>query len=200
MNRISKAIESIGRKAVLAAAAVLMAVEAAEAQQKPNAQMQPEASRDVVILVSVPDRKLALIESGVVTHTFPVAVGKDSSPSPTGEFTVTSRVVEPTYYHPGIVIPAGPQNPLGTRWIGLSLKGFGIHGTNVPNSIGKAASHGCIRMRRADLEQLFTMVRPGDAVSIRGERDAQVAQVFGGVPSTVITANAATTQTPATGN
>ena len=58
------------------------------------------------------------------------------------------------------------------------MKGFGIHGTNVPRSIGKAASHGCIRLRNRDVEALFEMVSVGDWVEIRGERDEFVAQVF----------------------
>jgi hypothetical protein len=68
---------------------------------------------------------------------------------------------------------------VGTRWIGLNQKGYGIHGTNAPKSVGHAASHGCIRLRNRDVERLFTMLRVGDAVEIHGERDEQVAQVFG---------------------
>jgi hypothetical protein len=68
---------------------------------------------------------------------------------------------------------------LGTRWVGLSEKGYGIHGTNAPGSVGHAASHGCIRLRNHDVEKLFTMVRVGDAVEIQGDRDARVARVFG---------------------
>ncbi|HXX00482.1 MAG TPA: L,D-transpeptidase, partial [Candidatus Acidoferrales bacterium] len=90
-----------------------------------------------------------------------------------------SRVSNPTYYHPGTVIPTGKDNPVGTRWVGISQKGYGIHGTNVPKSVGHAASHGCIRLRNRDMERLFAMVRVGDAVEIRGERDEQVAQIFG---------------------
>ncbi len=132
-----------------------------------------------VVLVSVADRKLAVIENGIVIATFPVAVGAAVSPSPTGEFQIVSRVANPTYYHPGTVILSGKDNPVGTRWVGLSQKGYGIHGTNAPRSIGHAASHGCIRLRNRDIEKLFTMVRVGDVVQIRGERDEQVAQVFG---------------------
>jgi lipoprotein-anchoring transpeptidase ErfK/SrfK len=126
------------------------------------------------------DRKLAVIDNGVVIATFQVAVGAKVSPSPTGEFTIVSRVTNPTYYHRGTVIPAGKDNPVGTRWVGLTLKGYGIHGTNAPGSIGRAASHGCIRLRNRDVERLFTMLRIGDRVQIRGERDEQVARVFGG--------------------
>jgi lipoprotein-anchoring transpeptidase ErfK/SrfK len=133
-----------------------------------------------VVLVSIPDRKLAVIENGNIIATFPVAVGAAASPSPTGEFQIVNRVANPTYYRPGTVIPSGKGNPVGTRWVGLSRKGYGIHGTNAPRSVGHAASHGCIRLRNRDIEKLFTMVQVGDVVQIRGERDEQVAQIFGG--------------------
>jgi len=110
---------------------------------------------------------------------FDVAVGKPATPSPRGEFRVANRVQKPTYYRSGQVIPDGPQNPVGTRWVGLSQKGYGIHGTNAPASIGKAVSHGCIRMRNHDIEELFELLRAGDTVVIRGERNAETAQLFG---------------------
>jgi L,D-transpeptidase ErfK/SrfK len=135
---------------------------------------------DRIVLVSIQDRKLAVIENGNVIGRFPIAVGAPTSPSPTGEFQIVSRVSNPTYYRPGTVIPSGKDNPVGTRWMGLSQKGYGIHGTNAPKSVGHAASHGCIRLRNRDMERLFAMLRVGDAVEIRGERDEQVAQVFGG--------------------
>ncbi|HUI84484.1 MAG TPA: L,D-transpeptidase [Candidatus Binatia bacterium] len=132
-----------------------------------------------LLLVSIPDHRLAVIENGQVTKIYPVAVGKASTPSPTGDFRVVVRVVNPTYYHEGKVIAPGPHNPLGARWIGLDRRGYGIHGTNAPQSIGRSASHGCIRMAKHDLEELFSMVRVGDQVNIRGERDDQTAAVFG---------------------
>jgi len=144
------------------------------------------------VLVSLVDRKLAVIEDGVVVATFQVAVGADVTPSPTGEFKVVSRVENPTYYHPGTVIPAGKNNPVGTRWLGLSQKGYGIHGTNAPGSIGHAASHGCIRLRNSDVEKLFTMVQVGDTVQIRGERDEEVVQIFGALDDKLL---AVSTQT-----
>jgi len=132
-----------------------------------------------MVLVSIPDRKLAVIEGGNVLATFPVAVGAAWTPSPTGEFQIVSRVANPWYYHRGSVVPSGKNNPVGTRWLGLSRPRYGIHGTNAPRSIGHAASHGCIRLRNRDVERLFTMLQVGDSVEIRGERDEQVAQVFG---------------------
>ena len=144
------------------------------------------------IVVSIPDRKLAVLENGVVLRTFPIAVGAPISPSPTGEFEIVTRLTEPTYYHSGVVIPAGPNNPLGPRWVGFNKRGYGIHGTNAPGSVGKAASHGCIRLRNRDIVQLFAMVRVGDAVEIRGERDEQIARIFGGEIDTAVLAQAHT--------
>jgi lipoprotein-anchoring transpeptidase ErfK/SrfK len=131
------------------------------------------------VVVSIADRKLAVTEGGNVLAQFQIAVGARVSPSPTGDFTIVTRVANPTYYHNGTVIPTGNDNPVGTRWIGLSKKGYGIHGTNAPGSIGHAASHGCIRLRNRDMEKLFTMLQVGDVVQIHGERDEQVAQIFG---------------------
>ena len=143
-----------------------------------------EVAHSRKIVVSIPHRKLALIQDGKVQKIYPVAVGAGESPSPTGTFVVKTRVVKPTYYHPGKVIPNGPANPLGTRWIGLSTKGYGIHGTNVESSVGKAASHGCIRMHRKDLEQLFASVQVGDQVEIRDGGDDELASIFGELPGT----------------
>ena len=142
------------------------------------------------VLVSIPDRKLALLENGKVVRIYRVAVGKVSTPSPVGSFKIVNRVKDPAYYHKGQVIAAGKGNPVGSRWMGLSAKGYGIHGTNAPGSIGKAASTGCIRMGQRDLEELFSRVDVGDAVEIREERDEQVAAVFGGEVDAVVIASA----------
>ena len=151
-----------------------------------NAQLSGTDLARRVALVSIADRKLAVMDGEDVIAMFPVAVGADVSPSPTGEFQIVSRVSNPTYYHPGKVIPTGKGNPLVTRWLGLSQKGYGIHGTNAPKSVGHAASHGCIRLRNRDMERLFSMLRVGDTVVIRGERDELVAQVFGSANDTAV--------------
>jgi lipoprotein-anchoring transpeptidase ErfK/SrfK len=132
-----------------------------------------------LILVSIPDRRLVLLEGGKVVKTYRTATGARATPSPTGSFTIANRVVKPTYYHSGKAIPPGDANPLGTRWIGLSVKGYGIHGTNVPASIGRAASHGCIRMRNRDVEELFELVRTGDPVEFRPESITELLQTLG---------------------
>ena len=151
------------------------------------------------IVVSIPDRKLALIEDGEIIKIYPIAVGANESPTPEGEFKIVNRLTSPTYYHPGKVIGPGADNPLGTRWMGLNLKGFGIHGTNAPSSIGKAASHGCVRMAKRDLEELFELVQVGDEVVIRGQRDEEVASIFGGEQQpTEVVASAAVVTTDST--
>ncbi len=167
-------------KAKWMVAVLLMAVADAMAQN----QTAPAPQRQVVI--SIPDRKLALIEDGRVLKIYPVAVGAEVSPSPNGEFKVINRLEKPTYYHKGKVIPAGPANPIGTRWIGLDQPHYGIHGTNEPKSIGKAASHGCIRMGKKDLEEFFKLVRVGDTVIIRADADEQTAQIFGSDSNTIV--------------
>jgi lipoprotein-anchoring transpeptidase ErfK/SrfK len=131
------------------------------------------------LVISIPDRKIALLEDGRVVKVFPVAVGKQSTPSPHGTFHIASRVVKPAWYQPGKVIGPGPANPLGTRWMGLGYKGYGIHGTNRPDSIGKAASHGCIRMRIQDVEELFELVQVGDEVDLLNELTPDMAGIFG---------------------
>ena len=131
------------------------------------------------IVVSIPDRKLAVIddiESRITV--FSVAVGAPATPSPTGTFTIVNRIPNPTYYKPGRVIGPGDANPLGTRRIGLSQKGYGIHGTDAPGSIGRATSHGCIRLRNRDVESLFELVRPGDIVELHAERTPEIAGLF----------------------
>ncbi len=131
------------------------------------------------IVVSIPDRKLAVVDGNdAVLSVFSVAVGAPATPSPTGTFTVINRIPNPTYYTPGKVIGPGAANPLGTRWIGLSEKGYGIHGTDAPASIGYAKSHGCIRLRNRDIERLFELVRPGDVVELHAERAPEIASLF----------------------
>lgn len=142
------------------------------------------------IVVSIPDRKLVLIEDGRILLTFRIAVGAPDSPSPNGTFRVANMVTEPVYYHPGEVIPPGAENPVGPRWIGLSIKGYGIHGTNEPRLIGRRASHGCIRLNNRDVKILFAYLRVGDAVELHAQRDAETAQLFGNGPAQVLVASA----------
>ena len=158
----------LGKLAMVAVAAIVLAVRAM-AQDAPKR----------VIVVSLEDRKLALVEDGQVKKVYTVAVGKPSTPSPVGTYTIERRSANPTYHHNGKTVLPGPGNPVGTRWMGLSIHGYGIHGTNEPKSIGKAASHGCIRMAKVDLEEFYELVAVGDTVELIGERNEETAQLFG---------------------
>src|SRR5260370_41712605 len=159
-------------------AVVVLAIASPCLAQSENASKLPARARRVV-LVSIADRRLAVIEDGNVLAYFPVAVGAETSPSPAGEFEIVSRVANQSYYHGGVVMAASENSPVGTRWIGLNLKGYGIHGTNAPRSIGRAASHGCIRLRNRDVERLYGMLRVVDFVAIRGGIGEEGADVFG---------------------
>lgn len=136
----------------------------------------PAAKRQIII--SIADRQLAVIDHGQVLKTYPIAVGARGTPSPDGDFVIINHAKDPVYRHGDKEIAPGKDNPLGTRWMGLSLKGYGIHGTNVQSSVGKAVSHGCFRMRKQDVEELYTLVQVGDTVMVRRERDAMIAKVF----------------------
>ncbi|HWB98716.1 MAG TPA: L,D-transpeptidase [Bryobacteraceae bacterium] len=164
-------------------AAALM-VAAAEAR----AQEQARAGNLRRIVISIPQRRLALLVEGQVIRIYPVAVGAASSPSPTGTYTLVERLANPTWYHPGKVVPPGRDNPLGTRWLGLSRKGYGIHGTNRPRSIGRPVSHGCIRMRNSDVEDLYGLIAVGDTVELHGQRDPELDRIFHPEPVTFASA------------
>lgn len=146
---------------------------------KPVASAPAKEAASEVIVVSLQDRELALLDNGRVKAIYPVAVGKPSTPSPTGTYTIVNHVINPTYYHHGVVIPPGRWNPVGNRWMGLSVAGYGIHGTDVQSSVGKAVSHGCIRLRKADIEALFAQVTVGDRVEIFAERNEETTAIFG---------------------
>jgi L,D-transpeptidase ErfK/SrfK len=158
----------------LAALAGVMAMVTAEALAQ---ERSARPARRIV--VSIPDRKLAVLEDDRVVKIYQTAVGAPKSPSPVGSFTIVTQIPEPTWYTKGRIVPPGKANPLGTRWLGLSKKGYGIHGTNAPGSIGRNASHGCIRMRNRDVEELFEMVAAGDAVELLGERTEETERIFG---------------------
>src|ERR1700676_2726309 len=157
------------------AAAVAIAAAETHAEERRGACDRVQGDR---IVVSIPDRKLVLMNGDRAVRIYDVAVGKASTPSPQGEFRIINRIPNPAWYTVGKVVAPGKGNPLGTRWMGLSARGYGIHGTNAPKSIGKAASHGCIRMRAADLEELFDLVSVGVVVEIHGERPEMLARIL----------------------
>src|ERR1700730_4024798 len=150
--------------------AILLAAAEALAQDQ-------ESKRRIVI--SIADRKLAVVEDGRVVKIYATDVGADTTPSPTGVCKIANRVPNPTWYGPHRkIVPPGKANPLGTRWMGLNHKGYGIHGTNNQSSVGHNVSHGCIRMRKADVEQLFEIVKVGDVVEMVSGPTAEMGWIF----------------------
>lgn len=210
-SRVKTTFLSAATAVLLLAAAVPATAQQAVGDATANSvSSAPVSTADgQVIVVSLKDRELALVDHGVVKAIYPVAVGKPSTPSPTGTFTIINHVQDPTYYRPGVVIPPGRWNPVGNRWMGLSVKGYGIHGTDVQSSVGKAVSHGCIRLRKRDIEALFAQVNVGTRVEIFAERNEETVALFGEppapegahAPATVLAAkpaHAATHSAPAT--
>jgi len=139
------------------------------------------SSRSVVI--SIPDRKLPVLEDDVVTAMFPVAVGTAVTPSPTGQVPHRQPRFESDLLPPGRDDSRWQEQSCWHALLGLSVKGYGIHGTNAPSSIGRAGSHGCIRLRNRDIERLFAMLQIGDRVEIHGEHDGQTVRLFGPAPT-----------------
>ncbi len=157
---------------------IAVTVEARAGTDSRTSRSDTVASTARRIVVSISDRRLALVEGGRVIKIYRTAVGAPKSPSPLGTYEIVNRLSHPTYFAPGKVIPPGPANPLGTRWLGLSLDGYGIHGTNQPRSIGRAVSHGCVRLRNEDIEDLFLRVRPGDQVEIIRDGSKERSRIF----------------------
>jgi LysM repeat protein len=113
----------------------------------------PVAPSPVRIEVDTSNFRLTLFRGNSIFRTYPVAIGKPSTPTPLGTWTVVNKQVN-------------PGGPYGTRWMGLSAPHYGIHGTSNPASIGKRASNGCVRMFNNDVNELFNLVPVGTVVRI----------------------------------
>lgn len=134
----------------------------------------PAAARQPVIVIHRGSNRLYLYNGVRLVRTFPVATGQAIYPTPLGHFEIVVKELNPWWYPPtqdawarGLKpVPPGPGNPLGTRWMGLSAPGVGIHGTDEPWSIGHSESHGCIRMQVPSAEWLYQRVQVGTPVFI----------------------------------
>ncbi len=132
------------------------------------------ASSEPIIVIHRGLNRLVLWNGTHYVRSFPVATGQAIYPTPLGEFQIVVKELNPWWYPPtqdawakGLKpVPPGPGNPLGTRWMGLSAPGVGIHGTDEPWSIGHSESHGCIRMQVPNAEWLYSHVRVGTPVFI----------------------------------
>lgn len=138
----------------------------------------PDAPREGIVL-NTATMRLFFFTDGEVT-TYPVGIGRVGWATPTGSGTVTAKAVDPAWYVPAsiqkehaelgdplpAVVPPGPDNPLGSRALALSLPGYLIHGTNKPAGVGMRVSHGCVRLYPEDVEALFDRVERGTPVHI----------------------------------
>jgi L,D-transpeptidase ErfK/SrfK len=127
------------------------------------------------IVINLPQRMLFYFKQGRLIRHFPVGLGRHDWPTPTGEFKIVVKEENPTWDVPRSIqeemrregkvvktcVPPGPDNPLGKHWLGLSIGGYGIHGTIAPTSIYHFQTHGCIRAHPDDIAELFVDVSRG---------------------------------------
>ena len=140
-----------------------------------NRHIVPAAPDPGTLVINVPQRMLFYGAEGGEVEGYPVAVGRPDWQTPTGEFVVMAKERQPTWDVPASIleesrrlgrpqamrVPPGPDNPLGDFWIGLSLPGIGLHGTNASSSIFRAVTHGCIRLHPEDIARLFAGIQVG---------------------------------------
>ncbi|NHN31003.1 L,D-transpeptidase [Paenibacillus agricola] len=125
----------------------------------------------VYVEINKKNNLLTVFVNGRSTYRFQVATGRSNGLTPEGEFHIVTKIVKPWYVRKQI--PGGHKdNPLGTRWLGISVPGtggysYGIHGTNRPYSIGRHASSGCVRMHNKDIEWLYRHIPLGTKVIIK---------------------------------
>jgi lipoprotein-anchoring transpeptidase ErfK/SrfK len=101
-----------------------------------------------------------------ILKTYVVSTGKNNS-TPAGNFKIVNKQPNPTWFKAGAIVPAdSPENILGTRWLGLDIKGYGIHGTTQPQELGKQVTLGCVRLRNEEVEELYDIVPLGTEVTI----------------------------------
>lgn len=118
------------------------------------------------ILVDKSQNTLILKTDEEIIKTYIVSTGKNNF-TPIGTFKITNKLINPTWFKAGAVVPAGsPENILGTRWLGFNLPGYGIHGTTDPKSLGKQVTEGCVRMSNSDVEELYLIIPVGTEIII----------------------------------
>jgi len=130
-----------------------------------------QTEQTVRLRLSLSDRKVYVYRGETLETSYPVAIGRPGWETPTGEYEVYSQLVDPGWTNPldGSVMTPGPDNPLGDRWIAFWTDGvneIGFHGTPNRDSVGQAASHGCIRMYNEDVRELYEVVALGTPVIV----------------------------------
>lgn len=132
------------------------------------------------LVINLPELKLYHFYQGAYQRRYSLGIGRRTWETPEGDYFIVNKARNPTWLVPASIqeemadfgrevldrVPPGPQNPLGTYWLGTSAPGVGIHATNRPASVGHLVSHGCIRMLPEEISQLFPMVEVGVPVKI----------------------------------
>jgi hypothetical protein len=142
-----------------------------------NDYVKSPASSKLWIVVNKSNRNLTVYWNKTAIRKFPVALGRTNYVTPEGKFKIKSKVVNPRWSGGGHAAPVNggdKKNPLGKRWLGLTIGNknkYGIHGNNNPYSIGQNVSRGCIRMINSDVEELYRSVAKGTPVWIGTDRD-----------------------------
>lgn len=145
----------------------------------PTSWILPEVVSYDGIVINLSEMRLYYfyrIGSKQFVKTFPIGIGREGYNTPVGQFKIVQKIVNPSWYPPESiraekpelpkVVPPGPDNPLGTHAMRLSLRTYLIHGTNKPWGIGRRVSHGCIRLYPEDIPVLFELVKNGMKVEI----------------------------------
>jgi lipoprotein-anchoring transpeptidase ErfK/SrfK len=118
------------------------------------------------IVVDKSQNMLILKSGEEVVKTYIVSTGANNS-TPGGTFRIINKLKEPTWFKAGAVVAAGsPENILGSRWMGINVSGYGIHGTVDPKNLGNQVTKGCVRMANTDVEELYMIVPVGTEVTI----------------------------------
>jgi L,D-transpeptidase ErfK/SrfK len=141
----------------------------------PTRYILPDADEEGLV-VNIPEMRLFDYTVRFGPDVFALAVGDQADPSILGDFKVGAKRKNPAWHVPAAIraekpelpaeVPAGPDNPLGSRWLSIGGTSYGIHGTNVRWSIGREATHGCLRLYEDDIQKLFDRVREGTRVQI----------------------------------
>lgn len=117
-------------------------------------------------LVDKSQNTLTLKVDEDIIKTYTVSTGTNNS-TPVGTFNIVNKLINPPWYKTGAIVPPeSPENILGSRWMGLSIAGYGIHGTTEPQTIGRQVTSGCVRMLNADVEELYVLLPVGTEVTI----------------------------------
>ncbi|MGD1701531.1 L,D-transpeptidase [Dapis sp. BLCC M229] len=150
-----------------------------QSQIKPKSRITKKALNELYIkpnekihlVIKLSDRRVYVYQNDKLKTSYPIAIGREGWETPTGTHKVIQKIPNPSWKHPftGEIIPPGPENPLGERWIGFWTDGtnyIGFHGTPNEETIGQAASHGCVRMLNQDVLALFEKVGIGTTVVV----------------------------------